>query len=375
MVDFILNDEQKEYQKLAREFAQKSLCGNAHKYDVSAQTPLDILDQLWQSGLASVQVPGDCGGLGLNVWDSAVIAEELAGGCAGISWAVETNALAILPVLVAAEQSLRDELLKPLVSEFSLAGAVLDLFSDRNASAVSVRKDGSDYILSGQQPMVGNAQHAAWYLISARSGGGSSLFAVPAKSAALRRDSKPYLLGRRAADIGTLHFDDVRVPASHMIGTDGGATKVIDWVRPHAYAILAAGCVGVARCAMEHSIRYAKERHTFGKPIAEHQGVAFILADMAKDIQAARLMTWQAAAMIDSGSPDIMTAAAARSFAQNTAMKVATDAVQVFGGYGYSKEYPVEKLMRDAKMYQLFDGSTQELNVLVGRELIGTANR
>jgi acyl-CoA dehydrogenase len=139
--------------------------------------------------------------------------------------------------------------------------------------------------------------------------------------------------------------------------------------------ILAAGSVGVARSALEHAIRYAKERHTFGKPIGEHQGVAFILADMAKDIQAARLMTWQGAAMIDRATPDIMAAAAARSFAQTMAMKVATDAVQVYGGYGYSKEYPVEKLMRDAKMYQLFDGTTQQLNVLLGRDLIGTANR
>jgi acyl-CoA dehydrogenase len=376
MVDFVLNEEQKEYQKLARQVAQRELAPRAHRFDVEAQMPVDALRAVFESGLFNLQMPDALGGMGLSLWDAAVVAEELAAGCSGIGSAVEANALSLLPLLAGANQAQKERWLKPLMDDVSLVCLPADLFAPQPSCRLEAKRSGDGYQLSGEVSLAVNATKPRWYLVLAGLDGAFAkdsltLFVVPEGTAGVSAGQKTALLGRRAADVCSLHFTDVSLTKENVLGTEGGATAILKKVRSSAYVLLAAASVGIARCALEHATGYAKERQTMGKPIGQHQAVAFLLADMAKDIEAARLLTWQAAATADSsGDGDATMASMARSFSQNMAMRVTTDAVQVFGGYGYSKEYPVEKLMRDAKMYQLFDGTSANLNVLIGRDLL-----
>lgn len=374
MVDFILNDEQQEYQKLAREVAQRHLAPNGHKHDVAPGNSNELLSQILESGLAHVQLPAELGGLGLGCWDLAVITEELAAGCSGLSSPVEFAALALLPLLRAKLSTELNGMLKALPEQASMPGLALDMFSAASSS-LSYERKGDQFVLNGTVSLLANASNSEWFVLPAISRVGMSLFVVPANTPGVEIGDKTYMLGRRAASVHSAVLKNATISASHLVGTEGGAQELIDAARPAAFVILSAACVGIARSAMEHAVRYSKERHTMGKPIGEHQGVAFMLADMAKDVEASRLLTWQAAATIDAGHDAFTAASAARSFSQNAAIKVATDAVQVFGGYGYSKEYPVEKLMRDAKMYQLFDGTSAELNLKLGRQLIAGASK
>ncbi len=195
-------------------------------------------------------------------------------------------------------------------------------------------------------------------------------FVVPANTPGVKVGKKEMNMGQRASDTRAVDFEEVRVPSANRLGQEGQgwliAMKAFDRTRPP----VAAGAVGVGRRAMEHAMKYAKERQAFGVPIAKHQAIAFIIADMAKDLSAARLLVWNAASKIDRGESNTLEAAMAKSFAADTAMRVTTDAVQVFGGYGYSTEYPVEKLMRDAKVFQIYEGTSQIQRIIIARELM-----
>lgn len=378
MVDFILSEEQKEYQKLAREFAQRELAPRAHRCDVSAAMPADVLRGVFESGLFNLQIPDALGGMGLSLWDAALVAEELAAGCSGIASAVEANALGVLPLLLGSSAAQKERFLRPLMDDLSLIAVPADLFAPEPSCSVVAERSGDGYQLCGDVPLAFNATNPSFHVVLAGVNGAFAkdnltLFVVPNATAGVSCASKTALLGRRAADVSTVHFADVCLAQENVIGTEGGATAILQRARPAAFVLMAAATVGIARCALEHATGYAKERQTMGKPIGQHQAVAFILADMAKDIEAARLLTWQAAAAFDTGlGGDATLASMARSFSQTMAMRVATDAVQVYGGYGYSKEYPVEKLMRDAKMYQLFDGTSAAINALIGRDLLSS---
>jgi acyl-CoA dehydrogenase len=198
-------------------------------------------------------------------------------------------------------------------------------------------------------------------------------FVVPADTPGIRVGKKELNMGQRASDTRAVDFESVRIPADNRVGAEGEgwliAMKAFDRTRPP----VASGAVGVARRAMEHAIRYARERMAFGVPLARHQAIAFMIADMAKDIAAARLLVWQAAAKIDRGERNTLEAAYAKCFAADTAMRVTTDAVQVLGGYGYNSEYPVEKLMRDAKVFQIYEGTSQIQRIIIARELFKDA--
>jgi acyl-CoA dehydrogenase len=307
--------------------------------------------------------------MGLTAWDEVVIAEELASGCSGIVAPIETNSVAIATILQCGEPSLIERSLKPMTEDFSLAGVAFGLYCEELPQCLTAEKRGEEFFLQGELS-VANATIGNWFVVPARLQGELTLFRVPAKSSGLLIKDKSYMLGRRASDMRVVQFQDTRVSRQDVVGAVGGAVEVLNRARPNMHVLYAAGTVGLARIAMEHAVQYAKERKTFGKPIAEHQAVAFMLADMAKDIEAGRLLTWQAAVVFDKGEDAAVAASTARSFCQTMAMQVTTDAVQVFGGYGYSKEYPVEKLMRDAKVYQLLDGAAYELNTQVGKKLL-----
>jgi acyl-CoA dehydrogenase len=377
MIDFSLSDEQKEYQKLARDFTLKEIIPKAAYHDESAEYPREIINKAWDAGLINNHIPEAYGGLGLGVLDGSIVSEELAYGCSGISTAMEANMLAECPVLVAANEDQKKDFLGRMTEAPLLAAYCVtepDAGSDVASIRSNVKKVGDEYILNGAKMWITNASVANWYFVLASSdpsagARGMSAFLVEADSEGIVVGKKEMNMGQRCSDTRGITFENVKIPAKNLLGAEGQGFKIamaaFDLSRP----MVAAGAVGVARRAMEEAIQYAGQRKTFGVPIASHQAVSFMIADMAKDIEAARLLVWKSAWMIDQGDRNTKFAAFAKCFAADTVMRVATDAVQVHGGNGYSKEYPVEKLMRDAKIFQIYEGTSQIQRLIIAKEL------
>jgi len=379
MTDFKISDEQKQYQQLARDFAQKEVAPEAGRLDHSGEFPTPLYKKAWELGLMNVLIPEEYGGLGLKVLEACLISEEMGAGCTGFGAALEANNLAAAALIVAGNEEQKKRFLQPLTQELSFAAFCLDertAGSDLFDLKCTATRVGDEYVIQGQKLCVTNGVTARWHCVIACTNPeaeheGLTAFIVPAENENIATGRKLSLLGHRASDSRNLTFQGVKVPAEFRIGEEGEGlaicTKAFKLTRP----LMGSAAVGLARSAMEHAIRYAKERNTFGTPIANHQAVGFMLADMAKDIEAARLLCWQAAWLADNGLPGTREAAIARTFAVDMAMKVAIDAVQVFGGYGYSCEYPVEKLMRDAKMMQIQHGTSTLQKAAIGRLMAG----
>ena len=376
-ISFSLSDEQRALRDLAREFAGREIRTVAAEYDERSQHPADVIAKAHEVGLMNPHIPEELGGPGLSAFEQILIGEELAWGCSGIATSIVANILGSLPVLLAGTDEQRREWLSPLLAEPLLCSFGLTepgAGSDVSAIQSTATRDGGDYVLNGSKMFITNAGEAAWFVIFAstdRSAGhrGLSAFLVPADSNGVVVEEHLDKLGQRATDTSALAFQDVRVPAANRLGEEGEGFKIamrtLDLTRPGT----AAGAVGVARAAFEHAVEYAKTRVQFGQPIAINQGVNFLVADMAAEIEAARLLTWQAAWLIDQGERATLQSSYAKRFAADTAMKVATDAVQIFGGYGYMKEYPVEKLLRDAKLFQIYEGTSQIQRLVIAREI------
>ncbi len=379
-----LSEEQEEYQKLAREFAQRDVAPKAHAFDASREFPAEILKKAWETGLVATQIPEKLGGLGLKLWDTCVMLEELAYGCSGIAGAIEASAIAQLPILESGTPEQQEAFLKPLIESPQLAGYALQ---GHESGRIVARQEGNDWVLTGRHPAIvnGGNQNSQWYFViaafdqregtSGKSSGSSQprtwvAFAVPHNAEGLTFEQRLPLIGRKSLVVSQAKFDDVYLEPIHLIGAEAGGSSVWSKIQSAMYAIVAAGCTGVAHCAMDNAIEYSKQRQTFGKPISSYQAISFMLSDMAREIEAARLMYWQSCILIDEGQKIVREAAAAKAFAQEAAMRITTDAVQVYGGYGYSKEYPVEKLMRDAKTYQVLEGTSQKLKAEIGKQLV-----
>jgi acyl-CoA dehydrogenase len=376
-ISFALSDEQRALRDLAREFAEREIRPVAADYDERSQHPADVIAKAHDVGLMNPHIPDEYGGPGLSAFEQILIGEELAWGCSGIATSIVANILGSLPVLLAGSDEQKREWLTPLLAEPLLCSFALTepgAGSDVSAIQTTAAADGGGYILNGSKMFITNAGEAAWFVVFAstdREAGhrGLSAFVVPADSRGVVVEQHLDKLGQRATDTSALAFQDVRVPAANRLGDEGEGFKIamrtLDLTRPGT----AAGALGVARAAFEHAIEYAKTRVQFGQPIAINQGVNFLVADMAAEIEAARLLTWQAAWLIDQGERATLQSSYAKRFAADTAMKVTTDAVQIFGGYGYMKEYPVEKLMRDAKLFQIYEGTSQIQRLVIAREI------
>jgi acyl-CoA dehydrogenase len=327
----------------------------------------------------NLHIPEEYGGTGLGCFDGLLVGEELYWGCAGIGTSISANGLGAGPVIIAGSDEQKAEWLPPLLEEpilcsFGLSepGAGSDVASMKTTAV----RDGDEYILNGSKTFITNAGYAAWTVVFAKTdakGGakGMSAFIVPMDAPGVTIEKHLDKMGQRSTDTSAFALQDVRVPAGNRLGEEGDGFKIamatLDFTRPGT----AVGAVGVAQAAYEHSVGYAKQRVTFDMPIAMHQGVNFMIADMATEIEAARLLCWQAGWMLDQGYGRKATlySSFAKRFAADTAMKVATDAVQVFGGYGYIKEYPVEKLMRDAKLFQIYEGTSQIQRLVIAKEI------
>lgn len=381
-----LPEELLEYQKLARDFAQRELARAAHDLDKHGEFPRAHIKSAFDSGLLNMAVPESYGGLGLSVLDNCVITEELAWGEAGVAGSISASDIASRFLLDFGSDEQKLTYLTPLLEEPTLAG--YGMTGGLKEGKLFFRKEGSEYFINGKHPFVLNGGVAKWYLVRASEDRrDSDIESEPLKQDFLKRPSYTYFivradedglsfddrvstLGRRSQVITTARFDEVMLEASAMLGSPGQAAEFESRIIERTYPLIASVAVGVARAAMEHALKYAKERQTFKVPIGNHQGVSFMLADMAKDIEAARLLVYQAAQLADKGLPCATEAVCAKAFAQEMCMRVTTDAVQVFGGYGFSKEYPVEKLMRDAKVGQIIDGTSEHMKVELGRQLV-----
>jgi acyl-CoA dehydrogenase len=378
-LEFVLDDELLALQDTARRFADEEIIPIAAEFDRTAEFPREVIQQAWELGLTSTCIPTEFGGLGLSILGACVIVEEVARGCAGIATSLMTNDLALSPILVAGSEAQQKEWLAPCADEFKLVSFCLSepgAGSDVAGLQLLAEKDGNDYVLNGTKAWITNGGEAHLYTVFAtldRSTRhkGMCAFVVPRDAPGLELGKKEDKLGQRASDTRVIHFDGVRVPASQRLGEEGQgfriAMETLDRTRP----MIGACAVGLARRALEECLEYARERKAFGSAIAEFQAVQFMLADMAKDIEASRLLTQQAAWMIDQGMRASKQSSMAKCFATDAAMKATIDAVQIFGGNGYTKEYPVEKLMRDAKLMQIYEGTNQIQRVVIARELLG----
>ncbi len=377
MIDYSLADEQKQLQELAAKFTKEEIIPQAAQHDKEGKFPREIARKAWELGLMNTHVPTECGGLGLGVLEGCIVTEEFAYGCTGIATAMEANALAAAPVIVAGSDEQKKEFLGRLTSQPLFAAYCVtepSAGSDVAGILTQAKKVGSDYVLNGEKMWITNASVANWYFVLAYTDPtakhrGMSGFIVPSDTTGITVGKKEWNLGQRASDTRGITFENVKVPERLRLGREGDGFKIAMSAFDHTRPTVASGAVGLARRAMDESIKYAEERSTFGKPIATYQAVSFMIADMAKDIEAARLLVQKAAWMIDRGERNTKFAAFAKAFAADMAMRVTTDAVQVFGGYGYSEEYPVEKLMRDAKIYQIYEGTSQIQRLIIAKEL------
>jgi acyl-CoA dehydrogenase len=378
-ISFALSEEQKALRQLAREFAEKEIRPKAAGYDENSTHPVDVIAKAHELGLMNPHVPEEYGGLGLPGFDGMLIGEELSWGCSGMAVSIVANTLGAGPVLLAGSDDQKREWLPPLLEEPILCSFGLtepDAGSDVARIKTTAERRGDEYVLNGSKTFITNAGHAAWTVVFAKTDAskghrGLSAFIVPMDSPGVTVEKHLDKMGQRSTDTSAFSLQDVGVPAANRIGEEGDGFKIamltLDFTRPGT----AAGAVGVAQAALDYSIEYAKERVTFDVPIAMHQGVNFLVADMATEIEASRLLVWQAAWMLDSGYGRRATlySSFAKRFSADTAMKVTTDAVQIFGGYGYIKEYPVEKLMRDAKLFQIYEGTSQIQRLVIAREI------
>ncbi|MBX9687242.1 MAG: acyl-CoA dehydrogenase family protein [Candidatus Obscuribacterales bacterium] len=373
MTDLVLSQESKEYQALARDFFQNEVASKSEKLDHEGKFPEELYKAAFELGLASSYIPEAYGGLGLPLWDCAVMAEEAGSASGGLAAVFEGNFLAAAAVILSGTDKQKEEYLSSLCTEAGLAGFCFNSKSETESypsASASVQKQGDKFIVNGMKVSCINGRHASWYFLLAKdlSNGRNSALVFKADLPGITRGAEAAKLGKRCADICLVDFENLELNESNLLGSFGEGDEVLLESNCISAPLLAAHAAGLIRNALENSIRYSKERETFGKPIGKHQAIGFMLADMAKNAECARLMSWKAASLFDQGIKDPLQALSARAFAIDAAMAAATDAVQIYGGYGYSKEYPVERLMRDAKMMQMLAGSSLEIKCRIAEE-------
>ena len=377
-MDFSLSDEQRALQDTARPFARTEIAPAAAHYDQAGEFPREIIRKAWELGLVSTCIPEAYGGVGLGILDACLVVEELAWGCAGMATSMMCNDLGLTPILVAGNEDQKNRWLRACAGGFHLVSFCLsepEAGSDVAGMQLLAERDGDEYVLNGTKCWITNGGEAHLYSVFAtldRSSRhkGICAFVVPRSAPGLSPGKKEDKMGQRASDTRVVHFDNVRVPVADRLGAEGegfrSAMQTLDRTRPPIGAL----ATGIARRGLDESIAYAKERKAFGFPIGGFQAVQFLLADMAKDIDAGRLLTLQSAWMVDAGLRASKQSSFAECFATDVAMRVATDAVQIFGGNGYTKEYPVEKLMRDAKVLQIYEGTSQIQRIVIAKQVL-----
>jgi acyl-CoA dehydrogenase len=378
MIGFELTDEQRELRALARRFSEQEIIPRAREYDEREKFPRDVCERAFAAGLMNFGVPRELGGPGLGVLDTCIIQEELNYGCSGISNSISANDLGALPLLIAGNDAQKRTYLGALTEKLTFCAFAITepgAGSDVAAMSTSYRREGDEFVLNGTKHFISNGSMADWLVTFATHDKrlkhkGISCFVFPSNLAGITRNRMHGKLGQRAADTGEIVYDEVHIPSSALVGEEGEGFKytmaTFDRSRPEIGAIAS----GVSQRALDECIKYSRQRSAFGQPIANFQAIQFMMADMAVNIEAMRLLTYKAASLVDQGEAPNVIASYAKLFGADACMKITTDAVQIFGGYGYMKEYPVEKLMRDAKLLQIYEGTSQIQRVVIARGLL-----
>jgi acyl-CoA dehydrogenase len=377
MPDFSLDAAQLALREKAHAFAAREIKPAAAELDRSGEFPRDIMKKAFDAGLMNESIPVEYGGPGMRNLDSVIMTEEFGWACMGIGTSIMANSLALAPIILFGNDAQKEQYLRRHTAEFRIAAFALterDAGSDASASKTTAVRDGDAYILNGDKCFCTNGGHADIFTVFAmtspeKGAMGMSAFIVE-KDMGIEAGKAEDKMGQRASNQAELHLRDVRVPAANLLGREGRGFQVAMGTLDRTRAGTAAGAAGIARRALEEAVAYASQRIQFGQPLAKQQAIQFKLADMAMRVETARLLTWQAAWKADAGEKQSKESAMAKCFAGDAAMAVTTEAVQIFGGNGYSREYPVEKLMRDAKLMQIYEGTQEIQRMVIAREVI-----
>ncbi|MCA9688942.1 MAG: acyl-CoA dehydrogenase family protein [Nannocystaceae bacterium] len=371
-------EEQEALVDTARKFARDRIIPIAPELDEEERFPTELFKEAWDLGLMNVEIPEENGGLGLTALEGCLIAEEFAYGCTGVSTSLMCNHLGALPLMVAGTDAQKKQWLGRLIDEFcftSYCCSEPEAGSDVAGMRTKITRDGDDWVINGQKRWITNGSKSAFYtgfatMDPSKRHKGIVAFVVDRNTKGLSVGKKEKKLGQRASDTVDVIFEDVRIPSDQILGEPGQgfpiAMEVFDKSRP----MIGAACAGVIRRCLDESVQYARERKTFGVPIAQHQAIQFMIAEMAMAYEAVRLLYCKAAWEVDQGIMRTSTSAIAKALGSDLAVKCATDAIQVFGGYGYTREYPVEKLYRDAKLLQIYEGTSQIQRIVIAKNLL-----
>ncbi|MBI5514796.1 MAG: acyl-CoA dehydrogenase family protein [Deltaproteobacteria bacterium] len=379
MYGFQSTEEQQALVDTARRFTREKIIPVAARLDEHEEFPLELFKEAHALGLANGEVPAEYGGVGLGCLDHCLILEEIAYGCAGIKTTLAGNNLGAMPVMLAGNDEQKAKYLGMLGAEPCFAAYACsepDAGSDVAGISTRYERHGDEFVLNGQKRWITNANHARWFTVLATRDRslrhkGIAMFVVDADTPGVKIGRRENKLGMRASHTCDILFEDARIPRSALLGAEGEGFKIAMRTFDRSRPWIAAGCAGLIRRALDESRAYALERKTFGEPIARHQAVQFMIAEMAIRYEATRLLLLKAAWLVDQGTLDATVSACAKAFGADAAMASTTDAIQIFGGYGYTKEYPVEKLFRDAKLMQIYEGTSQIQRVVIARSILG----
>ncbi len=375
-MEFTLSDEQRQLQQLARDFARKEIIPIAAEYDQKEELPWQVVEKAFEVGLLNVAIPEHAGGLGLGMLDECLIGEELAYGCMGIFTVLMASELGLTPILVGGtEEQQKRFALTEKAGLYAFALSEPNNGSDAAAMSTTAVLDGDEWVINGTKMWISNGGVAEWTVVFAttdKQGGHRATVAlvVPKDAPGFSYNKIKHKMGQRASLTSELVFENVRVPRENQLGGLGDGFKIAMKTLDKTRVPVAAGSVGLARRAMEESVKYAKDRAAFGKPIAEFQAIQFKLANMAMGIETGRLMYQKAAWLVDQHQPHGFESAIAKAYCSEMAFDAANEAIQIHGGYGYVGEYPVEKLLRDVKLNQIYEGTNEIQRVVISRNLL-----
>ena len=374
-MDFALTEDQKALQQKARNFAINEVLPVARKYDESEEFPIPVIKKAWEQGLLNLGIPKQYGGPGYGLLEACIVVEEISSACPGMATSIFDNSLGAEPIVIGGNDEQKTRILKELTNEFKLiafATSEPTMGSDVAGMKCKAEKDGDEYILNGAKFWITNGGFADYITVFAtvdpeKKHKGIAAFIVDTKAEGVRLGKHIPKLGQRASNTVAVSLKNVRIPKENILAKPGRGFVLAMQTFAHTRPAIGAFAVGCARSAMEYSIDYAQKREAFGRPISNYQVIQQKIADMYKDIEAARLLTYKAAWEADQGLDNNMSSAVAKAFASDVAMRVTTEAIQVYGGYGYLRTYPVEKLFRDAKLYQIYEGTSEIQRIVISR--------
>jgi acyl-CoA dehydrogenase len=382
MIGFELTDEQKALRDKARKFALEEMLPVAKKYDRSGEFPKEVVEKAFKAGLMNLAIPKKYGGPGYGTLEAVLVVEEMAAACAGMTTTIYVNDLGLTPIVLGGNEAQKRKFLTPFVEKLrfaSFATSEPGMGSDVAGIQATCEREGETYVLNGSKFFITNGDYADQYVIFARRRGtkrheGISAFVVPRQTEGLSTARPLEKLGHRASDTAAVTLKNVRVPAENLIGGEGGGFLLAMMTFMHTRPAIGAMATGLARSAMEYALNYAKQRDAFEHKISSFQAIQDMVADMYARIEAMRLLTWKAAWTLDQGQNDNIASSCAKLVGAEDAMRIATDALQIYGGRGYLESYAIAKLFRDAKLYQIYEGTSQVQRYVISRYLFKEYN-